>query len=218
METDNGIENTGAPAQEGAGGEQHTPTIFETFKEKYGVEIADEGALVSHYGEVFEKSKAADELRVQLEAANARQPEYPTEAAAELAAFQRALVAEGVTDKVEVFRRTREFIEENSTVYSELAESNPAMVIEKGIRAANKHLSEAEIKHLVKKEGAAMPDPVNEADFAGDPEGLAEAKAEYDEKMLDLRIRAKSMLPELEPLRMDSDSADFSALHNSLSS
>lgn len=195
---ENIVEDPSTQVQEDASGGQSTPTIFETFKEKYGVELPDEGALISHYGEVHEKAKAADDLRAQLEAANARQPEYPTEAAAELAAFQKALIAEGITDKVEFFRRTREFLDENSTVYSELAESNPALVIEKGIRAANKHLSEAEIKHLVKREGATLPDPVNEDDYIGDPEGLAEAKAEYEDKMLDLRIRAKSLLPKLE--------------------
>ena len=35
--------------------------------------------------------------------------------------------------------------------------------------------------------------------------GLAEAKAEYDDKMLDLRIRAKSMLPKLEENKKNLD-------------
>lgn len=205
METEVNVQDPITPAIEDATGGQATPTIYETFKERYGIEVADEGSIISQFGEVFERAKAADELKAQLEAANGRQPEYPTQAAEELALFQKALIAEGVTEKAEVSRRTREFLEENSYVYSELAETNPALVIERGIRAANKHLSKDEISYLIKKESAVMPEPVNEADYHGDPEGLAEARAEYNDKMYDLRIRAKAMLPKLEESKKNLD-------------
>jgi len=205
METEEIAQAPVTPAIEDAGSGQATPTIYETFKEKYGIEVSDEGSIINQFGEVFERAKAVDELKAQLEAANGRQPEYPTQAAEELALFQKALIAEGVTAPAEVSRRTREFLEENSYVYSELAETNPALVIGRGIRAANKHLSNDEINHLIKKENAVMPEPVNEADYHGDPEGLAEARAEYNDKMYDLRIRAKALLPKLEESKKNLD-------------
>ena len=79
------------PTIEDAGGGQDTPTIYQTFKEKYGIEVSDEGSIINQFGEVFERAKAVDELKAQLEAANGRQPEYPTQAAEELALFQKAL-------------------------------------------------------------------------------------------------------------------------------
>lgn len=182
---------------EGGGGQQ--PSIFDGFKEKFGVDVADQDSLFTHYGQVAEQAKSVEGLKAQLEAANARTIDYPAPGIKEIADHYKALVDSGITDPRVLHQRMVQFHDMNGQDYAQLAVDNPAALIERGLRLkhASLNLTDAEFNHLLKAEGV-----VNASDYDMDD---PEQKAEYDGRMLALRTKAKLMAPELEAARKSID-------------
>lgn len=122
----------------GQGGGAQTPNpFFESFKEKYGTEVASEEAFHTTVGEwksragiAAQKEAEANEWKQKYEEASGKQVDYQSDATRAMDAHLAKLKADGVPIE-ELPRKLREYFEEATTDYRALAVSNPKAVLER---------------------------------------------------------------------------------------
>jgi hypothetical protein len=208
------------PAAEGGAGTggaaETTPNpFFATFKERTGIEVASEDDIFTHYTAASQRAAERDQLEQQVRDLQGKVVEFPTEAPRQLAAFQQSLVKEGITDPVEINRRSVEFFREANTDYLQMAESNPAAVVEAQLRKkySGEGFSPDDIARMVTRETRALTPP-DIAKYGGDvedPEYIAAVEAHKD-AVLDFKLKARVAAKELEAAKPKLDFTPVNAM------
>lgn len=181
----------------GDGGQVATP-FFETFKEKLGVEVANEDAFYETVG----KWKSQAEIATQKDAEvnewktkyEAKSVDYKTPFAKDVDTYAAKLAAEGVPLE-EIAGRVDEYWNESRVKYREMANENPVGLIEryyKSIAKENDYTPE-QVARMVAKESALL-------DRSKYPAHLEDAEIEqmYQDNLIDLQIKAKGLANVLE--------------------
>ena len=185
---------------EGSAPVVETPSLFESFKSKFGVEATDEASLFGHYESVLAKAKQLDEVLPKLTAAEARKLEYQSEASEQVDLFAAKLKQGGITDPKEIRAKVREFIEESDRDYMAMASTNPAKVVEIALRKANPEISDRAVAVKLRQYGVGSePDPNDDSKYQGatDPAYIAD-REEYLDKLELLKMDALDRAKELE--------------------
>lgn len=176
----------------GSGAAAENP--FERFKE-FGVETPDD--LYTRYADLNQKVPTLEQKIEELSKADP----FATPAGKLINDYERALIAQGVTDPKELARASMTMRNHLETNYLELASENPASVLETKIRmeaqADGLELTEAEIRREMRK---LVPD-ASQYDME-DPD----SKSAYDDLMADAVLAAKRFAVKMEK---DKQALDF---------
>lgn len=173
--------------------------FFETLKTKFGLEVKSDEDFFGHFESTRAKAGQVDDLKAQLEAANSKKLEYQADASEQIDSYIAKLREDGVTDTREIRRKVRDFIDESSMDYKELANTDPVQVIEKFFTKSGDYTAD-QIKRLVGKEAALL-------DKSKYPDHLDEDEIEamYKDNLIDLQIKAKGMATTLEEKKAQLD-------------
>jgi hypothetical protein len=174
--------------QNGGGSDAVANPFFESFKDKYGIEVANEEAFHTTFSTL--KSQADLAAQREAEANDLRQKfeekkvDYKTPFARDIDAYSEKLKADGVSPD-EIGARIEQFWKESRTDYRAMAEKEPLKLIEMQVRQkySAMNLDDDTISALVEDE-AKMPVAPDPDDFGGDSDpSYVKAKADHDKSM-----------------------------------
>lgn len=114
-----GAQVEGTPA---AQAETTQPTFIEQFKTRFGVDVPDETSVLST---VETWHKQSSELQGKVAELEGRKLAYSSPATEQIDQYVAKLAQDGVTDPSQVMAKVREFVEESSINYKDLAENHP---------------------------------------------------------------------------------------------